>query len=242
MPVVSFLAACGFNPRTRVGCEVDLVGFDSTGKVSIHAPVWGANVGCRQRYRDRRVSIHAPVWGANHPNSNGRRVKSRFNPRTRVGCEHLQNLKQDIGKVSIHAPVWGAKVIVIARLTADTFQSTHPCGVRKRVAACHQPVFGFNPRTRVGCELSRRRRAWHAAFQSTHPCGVRIRIVGFKPLPPVSIHAPVWGAKGGFILKERKHGVSIHAPVWGAKIADINQPNQLEFQSTHPCGVRKASS
>ena len=77
-------------------------------------------------------------------------------------------------------------------------------------------------------------------FQSTHPRGVRLvgaAAMGF--LPPVSIHAPAWGAtaapwqqppaKTGFnprtrvgcdhrldSTKGRKDHVSIHAPAWGA--------------------------
>ena len=33
-----------FNPRTRVGCEVATVYAEQFASVSIHAPVWGANV------------------------------------------------------------------------------------------------------------------------------------------------------------------------------------------------------
>ena len=33
------------------------------------------------------------------------------------------------------------------------FQSTHPCGVRRRKRVFAIVDFGFNPRTRVGCEL-----------------------------------------------------------------------------------------
>ena len=32
----------------------------------------------------------------------------------------------------------------------------------------------------------------------------------------VSIHAPVWGATGGFLHNNGDITVSIHAPVWGA--------------------------
>ena len=36
--------ALGFNPRTRVGCEAKKFAEYITGQVSIHAPVWGANI------------------------------------------------------------------------------------------------------------------------------------------------------------------------------------------------------
>ena len=145
------LATNCFNPRTRVGCEDDVkpllitgnrfqsthpcgvrsrrLDCDSVHDVSIHAPVWGANLPsgsskiktvfqsthpCGVRTESGTtveatdVSIHAPVWGANdyyHKNCN---VKS-FNPRTRVGCEFLKLCPCGLG----------------------LFQSTHPCGVRK---------------------------------------------------------------------------------------------------------------
>ena len=98
--------------------------------VSIHAPVWGANkndvvadcvvmfqsthpCGVRMSKLDIKkaieVSIHAPVWGAK--TRKGKKcVALGFNPRTRVGCE--------------------ARCYVFDGFLA-TFQSTHPCGVRK---------------------------------------------------------------------------------------------------------------
>ena len=101
-------------------------------------------------------------------------VCSRFNPRTRVGCDHWATWTDENGK---------------------KFQSTHPCGVRHQ----HQIIFywlqSFNPRTRVGCDreismgytaelVSIHAPVWGATllssmtrikvtFQSTHPCGVR---------------------------------------------------------------------
>ena len=100
-----------FNPRTRVGC--DLQGavarhaqevFQSTHPrgvrrdhisksprsmtVSIHAPAWGAtSFGGPAGARPGRVSIHAPAWGATSSHSSARRRLVGFNPRTRVGCD-----------------------------------------------------------------------------------------------------------------------------------------------------------
>ena len=55
-------------------------------------------------------------------------------------------------KVSIHAPVWGA---------------TCPQGLVVR-------GLGFNPRTRVGCDMILQAIEQQGEqFQSTHPCGVR---------------------------------------------------------------------
>ena len=164
-----------FNPRTRVGCDLDsayhcpcrLVSIHApvwgateigllataTDAVSIHAPVWGATVTHGSDKFSLKVSIHAPVWGATSK-TRSPRIRTRFNPRTRVGCD-----KSDYYK----------KLII-------PFQSTHPCGVRldeltyggvTDYVSIHAPVWGatsiasavkitfcFNPRTRVGCDFS----------------------------------------------------------------------------------------
>ena len=118
------------------------------------------------------VSIHAPVWGA---------------------TDWYQGV-EFVCDVSIHAPVWGATMFPIVNHKFIQFQSTHPCGVRPtlarlpmgKVVSIHAPVwgatlfhfhlvpsYGFNPRTRVGCDLQALPPASQWMFQSTHPCGVR---------------------------------------------------------------------
>ena len=98
-------------------------------KVSIHAPVIGANIDeCEQEKRDK-VSIHAPVIGANHQHGTAISCQ-RFNPRTCDRCEdsvaeHCFNFG-----VSIHAPVIGANT---------------PCHA-------HAAHASFNPRTCDRCE------------------------------------------------------------------------------------------
>ena len=172
------------------------------------------------------------------------RHRSRFNPRTRVGCDvayqvacdgynmfqstHPRGVRPDSepagstgGSVSIHAPAWGA-----------TRRGSH------QISASG----GFNPRTRVGCDPSRNcMSSLTCRFQSTHPRGVRLRerfsidsmdefqsthprgvrlanVLWQQVMVPVSIHAPAWGATGGSSLCVR---------------------NRPEFQSTHPRGVRR---
>ena len=57
---------------------------------------------------DENVSIHAPVWGATLTYASSK-LGLCFNPRTRVGCDHLSmNALVGLLTVSIHAPVWGA--------------------------------------------------------------------------------------------------------------------------------------
>ena len=122
------------------------------------------------------------------------------------------------------------------------FQSTHPRGVRRQnFSPCRKP-WGFNPRTRVGCDLcssflhshiiivSIHAPAWGATtivfidniivstFQSTHPRGVRHRGSPKRGSNRrVSIHAPAWGAtRAAPGCACREVDVSIHAPAWGA--------------------------
>ena len=54
----------------------------------------------------------------------------------------------------------------------------------------------------------------------------------------VSIHAPAWGATFAKNLLTSLSVVSIHAPAWGATKVTVKQMPKLEFQSTHPHGVR----
>ena len=122
--------------------------------VSIHAPVWGAKSSAKTLAGAKRVSIHAPVWGANGWISADERLPT----------------------VSIHAPVWGANIIALNLSNNAQFQSTHPCGVRKNGYEVKVVCTCFNPRTRVGCELSKVACSASSMFQSTHPCGVRIRL------------------------------------------------------------------
>ena len=123
---------------------------------------------------------------------------------------HLQD-------VSIHAPVWGATIVWGMPFLLILFQSTHPCGVRRRKVtlkdapisvSIHAPVWGatypcpicatsgcFNPRTRVGCDVIGS--LLSLPFLRFNP---RTR-VGCDPTKP-------------------------------------NKPSRPKFQSTHPCGVR----
>ncbi len=110
----------GFNPRPRMGGDPRArdkqqagKAFQSTpphggrrerigaairrGKVSIHAPAWGATGNALREFRDEVVSIHAPAWGA------------------------TTGLRHDLGDalVSIHAPAWGATVGALRGPQAD---------------------------------------------------------------------------------------------------------------------------
>ena len=147
----------GFNPRTRVGCD-QRPGHRQRGSsaVSIHAPAWGATYPCQADRTGSGVSIHAPAWGATCRLSHAAASRCRcFNPRTRVGCDLCQGGQGIRGRmVSIHAPAWGATAKVSTMPSSSKFQSTHASGERRRgCAGCGTWRCGFNPRTRVGCDL-----------------------------------------------------------------------------------------
>jgi len=103
---------------------------------------------------DILVSIHAPLRGATVVFNGGYVTQKRFNPRTPAGCD--------------------PKTFYL-RLIIESFQSTHPCGVRptqvfgwlcRAAVSIHAPLRGattpqvsvlcasprFNPRTPAGCD------------------------------------------------------------------------------------------
>ena len=55
-----------------------------------HAPAWGATVGTGDSPLWANVSIHAPAWGATSRPSAVPSRTTRFNPRTRVGCDGMR--------------------------------------------------------------------------------------------------------------------------------------------------------
>ena len=135
--------------------------------------------------------------------------------------------------------------------------------MRRHLSWLHSYFPSFNPRTPAGCDpLSIRQAPQPGKFQSTHPCGVRPDHAGLSYAHQgVSIHAPLRGATGSQIgllslhgcfnprtpagcdywswSSQTTSGVSIHAPLRGATDARvILNGDLLQFQSTHPCGVR----
>ena len=188
------------------------------------------------------VSIHAPVWGATLARCNGYDRRG-FNPRTRVGCDlHITPANQQ-----------------------TKFQSTHPCGVRRRQHCKRCSYHRFNPRTRVGCDINSGKMPANTIVSIHAPVwGATLNVVVRPPITKVSIHAPVWGATKKYahgkkpvlfqsthpcgVRRVQKAGVlgdekvSIHAPVWGATSKKKPPLAKWRFQSTHPCGVRHSIS
>ena len=110
----------------------------------------------------------------------------------------MHSVRASSSVVSIHAPARGATGCTSLRWP---------------------PSFGFNPRTRTGCDASRSTvRPFRWRFQSTHPHGVR----------PHCVQA----------VRTSKR-VSIHAPARGATNSWHKSRMTFLFQSTHPHGVRR---
>ncbi len=112
---------------TRGADFIDIVAW----RVSIHAPLRGATCEIDKFARQTYVSIHAPLRGAT---AAGRMVfgfDDCFNPRTPAGCDAKQHEHAPFVDVSIHAPLRGATLPKPKTCGSCTFQSTHPCGVRR---------------------------------------------------------------------------------------------------------------
>ena len=228
------------------GATDAVFGYQNRYDVSIHAPAWGATPCCRSSIRrppwfqsthprgvrlggpaghaplGRRVSIHAPAWGATPA------PRETLSPQMQFQSTHPRGVRlggpaghAPLGRrVSIHAPAWGATPAPRETLSPQMqFQSTHPRGVRRPPRARAGGRVGFNPRTRVGCDLR-----FNVApmqrdeFQSTHPRGVRPGAAharrgccpGFNPRTRVGCDIPDSTAPA------TDTEVSIHAPAWGA--------------------------
>ena len=148
----------------------------AAGRVSIHAPAWGATRQACRKERLARGSIHAPAWGATRSPCWPSPASGSFNPRARVG----RDLK-----------------ICMAPDRPRVFQSTRPRGARPdRWYGILRWTNGFNPRARVGRDLSNFPTFSHyVKFQSTRPRGARRFDTAQSAWEwIVSIHAPAWGA------------------------------------------------
>ena len=141
-----------FNPRTHMGCDIR--------GVNTYCRLYGFNprthMGCDTFWV--RISSFIDSFnprthmGCDQSPTCAPSAQCSFNPRTHMGCDNRM--------MKIFEP-------------SDTFQSTHPYGVRLHLfSSCGLPLC-FNPRTHMGCDC------------------VLLRKV---TLCAVSIHAPIWGA------------------------------------------------
>jgi len=125
-------------------------------------------------------------------------------------------------RVSIHAPAWGATAV-------EAFEAAD--------------VPGFNPRPRVGGDLSGVLVTPQTAlFQSTPPRGGRrAAVLVASGIGWVSIHAPAWGATPS--RRSRCAGGMFQStpPRGGRRVPFVVRPTAGRFQSTPPRGGRHAN-
>ena len=121
------------------------------------------------------ISIHAPVWGATCIPAQPTQKNTHFNPRSRVGSDGSIRVSTAKDGISIHAPVWGATILFFVEskrclqfqstlpcgerrmndqyhCNDQQFQSTLPCGERQRCTSMVRSSDNFNPRSRVGSD------------------------------------------------------------------------------------------
>ncbi len=184
-----------FNPRTREGCDLASGVPVWIVQVSIHAPARGATYVLLLLCASDGVSIHAPARGATGHYGNIF-IYGKFQ------STHPRGVRRDLvmtaaGTVEFQSthPRGVRHFPWPHPRPRRAFQSTHPRGVRQNGRRYVDRRYGFNPRTREGCDRKSAAliHKWcvsiHAPargatrsiftlndehrFQSTHPRGVR---------------------------------------------------------------------
>ena len=220
-PAISRHGSDGFNPRTRVGCDLrlalkqdhNLLGFQST-----HPR------GVRRRPGSRASTSN--LFQSTHPRGvrpaaaiRANRNRRRFNPRTRVGCDAPELAANAAASFNPRTRVGCDRSPVVCAKMARLFQSTHPRGVRlRRRRSDGYAGISFNPRTRVGCDTCRASSTcWRASFnpRTRVGCDVRSRM----PSPMASCFNP---------------RTRVGCDRFSFSVSSIPE----RFQSTHPRGVR----
>ena len=230
--------------------------------VSIHAPAWGATridfktttsatfqFTLPRGERPAVAAIASPASPFQFTLPRGERQAAGFRGRLRLGFQftlprgerhHFRPHQPRYHLVSIHAPAWGATRVIDG-------------AIGKVQVSIHAPAWGATtprppPRSRKRFQFTLPRgerrhrhasRLWHRQFQFTLPRGERPSPPPSSPTaPPVSIHAPAWGATAATLGGLGAHGVSIHAPAWGATLAKHHVCSACLFQFTLPRGER----
>ena len=163
---------------------------------------------------------HAPVWGATRSAPGKRTGETRFNPRTRVGCDAFRQVgTKSLTGFNPRTRVGCDSAIFYSLMGFNTFQSTHPRGVRQQLITGQILII----------LVSIHAPAWGATSPVLEKASSLI----------VSIHAPAWGATPRL---RRSFGPSrCFNPRTrvGCDACDVSGSDApTTFQSTHPRGVR----
>ena len=234
--------------------------------VSIHAPAWGATA------TDSAFFLAVEMFQSTHPRGVRRsapvtvQTGSRFNPRTRVGCDRCFCCPAPpVGcfnprtRVGCDAP--GAAVV---RWGMSGFQSTHPRGVRRMMwgsrwsllhVSIHAPAWGattlcrnsaclqecFNPRTRVGCDAASAKSAGpNACFNPRTRVGCDpVLAKTSKSCPCFNPRTRVGCDRGLSGLVGARSSFNPRTRVGCDRCCRTAPTAACLFQSTHPRGVRR---
>ena len=232
-----------FNPRTREGCDKAL----SIMTVTLGDFNPRTREGCDHslQWRLYRPSNFNPRTreGCDTARAAWRSPTKHFNPRTREGCDKANiPMLVMLGDFNPRTREGCDKSTMPKSWTRRKFQSTHPRGVRLikffyescgTYISIHAPARGatphgvdvhsvrknFNPRTREGCDV-----------QSFY---LYLNVQYFNPRTREGCDLEDLLDAAGIVW------ISIHAPARGATDIQYKKNMQgVEFQSTHPRGVR----
>ncbi len=209
-----------FNPRARVGRDrYKFLGQHTVGKFQSTRPRGARHGDIITASGWRLVSIHAPAWGATGKPLTRGEVGCCFNPRARVGRDHLMPCRRTI-RQSFNPR---------ARVGRDRYVFTTP-----------DLLCSFNPRARVGRDHYPSALAWITRVSIHAPAwGATDFCHSSAALPAVSIHAPAWGATAHRISTPHAVQVFQSTRPRGARPAKTGSAYvPVSFQSTRPRGAR----
>ena len=121
--------------------------------------------------------------------------------------------------ISIHAPAWGATGCVLGKPPIKAISIHAPAwGATIMFHYLTNFIYDFNPRTRMGCDLCAFYiKSSEGNFNPRTRMGCdNVNPRWFNQPPPISIHAPAWGATSQSDDLRGGRSISIHAPAWGA--------------------------
>ena len=227
-----------------------------------HTPKLGATIHYLPSFRNGTVSIHAPAWGVTVLLYTPTSIIRRFNPRSRVGSDKRTLwVLSSLSEFQSTLPHGERLKTATLDCLLLTFQSTLPHGERRSNRLYMVLRLSFNPRSRMGSDLTAILRceyvlvsihapAWGATigssaciagktFQSTLPRGERPRfLVSLRRIFTFQSTLPR-GERHNKAKVVSIYVVSIHAPTWGATTpSDTSLPLAM-FQSTLPRGERR---
>jgi len=90
-----------------------------------------------------------------------------------MGCDATLHRTLPIQNVSIHAPAWGATGALLGLYWVGLVSIHAPAWGATTMQSVLDLFIGFNPRTRMGCDIKQKPLIKILWFQSTHPHGVR---------------------------------------------------------------------